>query len=230
MRFGYRDYDPKVGRWTAKDPIGFAVGDVSLYGYVVNDPISLVDPDGLKFGMNVIGAWFSGLGEGALDGVAIVADALNPFENYWADNGYYDACSSINRVARGSANLGAAATWGLGGGGIGRAVGSVAGRIGGLGTGSSLFGTAAGRGGTGGFFNGGNSVTRNWFRVGWSQDPVRQIGRFVWDNNGGVRRFMIHGGGRWSRFRYHIRLSNIAAGATAAGNWFFSKPCECPEE
>ena len=26
VRFGYRDYDPEVGRWTAKDPIGFAWG------------------------------------------------------------------------------------------------------------------------------------------------------------------------------------------------------------
>ena len=30
VRFGYRDYDPDTGRWTAKDPIGFGGGDVSL--------------------------------------------------------------------------------------------------------------------------------------------------------------------------------------------------------
>ena len=29
-----RDYDPESGRWTAKDPIGFAGGDANLYGYV----------------------------------------------------------------------------------------------------------------------------------------------------------------------------------------------------
>jgi RHS repeat-associated protein len=28
VRFGYRDYDPDTGRWTAKDPIGFAGGIV----------------------------------------------------------------------------------------------------------------------------------------------------------------------------------------------------------
>ncbi len=38
IRFGYRDYDPDVGRWTAKDPILFAGGDTDLYGYVLNDP------------------------------------------------------------------------------------------------------------------------------------------------------------------------------------------------
>ena len=28
VHFGFRDYDPATGRWTAKDPIGFAGGDV----------------------------------------------------------------------------------------------------------------------------------------------------------------------------------------------------------
>jgi len=47
VRFGYRDYDPDVGRWTAKDPIFFAGGDTDLYGYVLNDPVNLFDPLGL---------------------------------------------------------------------------------------------------------------------------------------------------------------------------------------
>ncbi|MBI2435163.1 MAG: RHS repeat-associated core domain-containing protein [Candidatus Hydrogenedentes bacterium] len=46
VRFGFRDYDPKTGRWTAKDPIGFAGGDVNLYGYVANNPIHFSDPAG----------------------------------------------------------------------------------------------------------------------------------------------------------------------------------------
>jgi RHS repeat-associated protein len=33
-RFGARDYDSFTGRWTAKDPILFAGGDMNLYGYV----------------------------------------------------------------------------------------------------------------------------------------------------------------------------------------------------
>jgi RHS repeat-associated protein len=47
VRFGFRDYDPDVGRWTAKDPILFAGGDVDLYGYCLSDPVNWVDPDGL---------------------------------------------------------------------------------------------------------------------------------------------------------------------------------------
>jgi RHS repeat-associated protein len=47
VRFGARDYDAQVGRWTAKDPIGFAGGDTNLYGYVLNDPINNTDVTGL---------------------------------------------------------------------------------------------------------------------------------------------------------------------------------------
>ena len=47
VRFGFRDYDPDVGRWTAKDPILFAGGDMDLYGYVLNDPINFIDPKGM---------------------------------------------------------------------------------------------------------------------------------------------------------------------------------------
>ena len=48
VRFGARDYSPEIGRWTAKDPIGFAGGDTNLYGYVLNDPVNFVDPSGLR--------------------------------------------------------------------------------------------------------------------------------------------------------------------------------------
>jgi len=42
-----RYYDPKAGRFVTRDPIGFEGGDVNLYGYVKNNPISFVDPYGL---------------------------------------------------------------------------------------------------------------------------------------------------------------------------------------
>jgi RHS repeat-associated protein len=44
-----RYYDPQGGRYTQVDPIGFAGGDVNLYGYVGNGPVNLGDPVGLEF-------------------------------------------------------------------------------------------------------------------------------------------------------------------------------------
>ncbi len=48
VRFGTRDYDPTVGRWTAKDLIRFAGGDTNLYGYTLNDPVNHLDQNGLQ--------------------------------------------------------------------------------------------------------------------------------------------------------------------------------------
>lgn len=45
MRFGARDYDPAVGRWTQKDARGFG-GGTNFYAYCANDPVNLVDPNG----------------------------------------------------------------------------------------------------------------------------------------------------------------------------------------
>jgi RHS repeat-associated protein len=47
VRLGARDYDPRTGRWTVKDPIFFKGGDTNLYGYVQNDPVNFIDPLGL---------------------------------------------------------------------------------------------------------------------------------------------------------------------------------------
>lgn len=48
MPFGYgsRDYDASIGRWLSKDPVLFGGGDTNLYGYVLNDPVNLIDPEG----------------------------------------------------------------------------------------------------------------------------------------------------------------------------------------
>lgn len=64
VRFGARDYDPGVGRWTAKDPIRFG-GGLNLYAYVGNDPVNFIDPSGrivAQVAGAVIGAAFGGVG------------------------------------------------------------------------------------------------------------------------------------------------------------------------
>ncbi len=40
VHFGFRDYDPDIGRWTAKDPLLFAGSDTDLYGYCINGPVN----------------------------------------------------------------------------------------------------------------------------------------------------------------------------------------------
>jgi RHS repeat-associated protein len=47
VRFGARDYDAEVGRWTAKDPIRFDAGDSNVFAYAFGDPINFLDPFGL---------------------------------------------------------------------------------------------------------------------------------------------------------------------------------------
>ncbi len=62
IRFGYRDYDPDTGRWTANAPIFFVSGDKNLHGYVQNNLINAVDPFGLwgiNYGGSLMGIDFS---------------------------------------------------------------------------------------------------------------------------------------------------------------------------
>jgi len=55
-RFGARDYDAQMGRWTGKDPILFEGEDINLYGYTFADPVNLVDPYGLRvYSNNFVG-------------------------------------------------------------------------------------------------------------------------------------------------------------------------------
>jgi RHS repeat-associated protein len=66
IRFGARDYDPIVGRWTAKDPILFAGGQTSAYEYALSDPVNGTDPLGLYGGGWWVGTlWEAGVGFGA---------------------------------------------------------------------------------------------------------------------------------------------------------------------
>jgi len=47
-RFGARDYNPELGRWTSKDPYGLKASTTNLYAYTISDPINRIDPNGLS--------------------------------------------------------------------------------------------------------------------------------------------------------------------------------------
>jgi RHS repeat-associated protein len=55
VRFGARDYDPRSGRWTNKDPGGFS-GGLNLYAYAVGDPVNVVDSNG-RWPMDAGSSW-----------------------------------------------------------------------------------------------------------------------------------------------------------------------------
>jgi RHS repeat-associated protein len=57
----YRAYDPELGRWLSKDPIGER-GGLNLYGYVKNDPLRRVDLKGQNPLLLAIGAALIGAG------------------------------------------------------------------------------------------------------------------------------------------------------------------------
>ncbi len=46
-RFGARDYDAEVGRWTAAEPLGLRGNGMNQHDYAGGDPVNYVDPNGL---------------------------------------------------------------------------------------------------------------------------------------------------------------------------------------
>jgi RHS repeat-associated protein len=89
VRFGFRDYDPVVGRWTARDPVLFNGDQANLYVYVANNPIGQRDPLG-EFCVG--GSAYDGVGGG--------------IQVCWNDQGY-SICSEIGLGTGGSFQAGA---------------------------------------------------------------------------------------------------------------------------
>ncbi len=56
VRLGARDYDPRTGRFTARDPLLFAGGETNLYRYALGDPVNRRDPEGLAVPVIIGGA------------------------------------------------------------------------------------------------------------------------------------------------------------------------------
>ncbi len=48
VHFGFREYDPSIGRFITPDPLGLAGGDVDVYGYCADDPVNFIDRIGLQ--------------------------------------------------------------------------------------------------------------------------------------------------------------------------------------
>jgi RHS repeat-associated protein len=76
VRFGARDYDPEIGRWTSKDPILFFSLGSNLYNYIFDDPINSIDPDG-QIAWVAVGAVIAIVGVVSL----IVSEVYKDFTN-----------------------------------------------------------------------------------------------------------------------------------------------------
>jgi RHS repeat-associated protein len=105
VRFGWRDYDPFTGRWTAPDPIGDRGGDPDWYGYCLDDPVNANDPTGLlafllpfaagMAGATAIGATGSYLAAKAADWFGKKTDKDYGKDKPTATEGVHDAMGKV---------------------------------------------------------------------------------------------------------------------------------------
>ena len=96
-RFGARDYDAAMGRWTVKDPILFTGGYANVYAYSHNDSINAQDASGLyDSGYDVVVTNGTASGYVSLPGQVAQAVTNHP---YFRDYSFYDVISN-NSTAR----------------------------------------------------------------------------------------------------------------------------------
>ena len=104
--FGARWYDPQLGRFLARDPVGFQNGNVhsfNRYTYVNNNPYKYVDPDG-EFAQLIWGGIGGAAFDVALQGIAIATGTQDEFS--WGQL----ATSTLVGAATGGLSIAAKAT------------------------------------------------------------------------------------------------------------------------
>ena len=101
-RFGFRDYAPQIGRFTAKDPLGDTGGDHDVYDYCIDDPVTMNDPAGLIAPYLVASALLT-LGKAASVGIAMgatsaVAHGIDAIETKKKGEESHKAVEAIKKI------------------------------------------------------------------------------------------------------------------------------------
>lgn len=109
--YDYRNriYSPTLGKFLQVDPIRFKSGDVDLYGYCENGPMSSLDPNGTNVWNDLCNCISNAFGKGNDK----IIDALNKFQNtpYWSAATYavpYSEATAVLQVFGGCNSLGLA--------------------------------------------------------------------------------------------------------------------------
>ena len=114
---GVRMYDAELGRFVQKDPIGFWGGDINLYRYAKNNPLSSIDASGLASsvdtalwagvikivsGVTALGISVASIGSGNILGiVAVIGFSIGLYDFI---TGFLQTIDNLRATSNGSCN------------------------------------------------------------------------------------------------------------------------------